>query len=38
MDKYVVIRPEIKRALDKMKLSVPNDIRPSFSTAAALVK
>ncbi|HEY1043686.1 MAG TPA: hypothetical protein VGE60_07485 [Telluria sp.] len=38
MDKYVVIRPEVKRALDKMKQSVPNDIRPSFTTAAALVK
>ena len=36
MAKYVVIRPEIQRALDRMK-SVPNDIRPSFPTAAALV-
>ncbi|HEU4851643.1 MAG TPA: hypothetical protein VFT37_05760 [Telluria sp.] len=38
MDKYVVIRPEIQQALDKMKKSVPNDIRPSFTTAAALTK
>ena len=37
MTKYVVIRPEVQKALDKMK-SVPNDIRPSFPTAAALLK
>ncbi|GGY63881.1 hypothetical protein GCM10007387_52970 [Pseudoduganella albidiflava] len=36
MAKYVVIRPEIQRALDRMK-SIPNDIRPSFPTAAALM-
>lgn len=36
MDKYVVIRPEVQKALDKMK-TVPNDIRPSFPTAAALL-
>ena len=36
MAKYVVIRPEIQKALDKMK-AVPNDIRPSFPTAAALL-
>ncbi|MES2017090.1 MAG: hypothetical protein V4484_11395 [Pseudomonadota bacterium] len=33
--KYVVIRPDVQKALDKMKV-VPNDIRPSFSTAATL--
>ena len=33
--KYVVIRPEVQQALDKMK-SVPNDIRPAFVTAQAL--
>ncbi|MFD2366535.1 hypothetical protein [Pseudoduganella sp. GCM10020061] len=38
MDKYAVIRPEVKRALDKLTQSVPNDIRPSFTTAAALTK
>lgn len=38
MKKYVVIRPEVQKALDKLKPSVPNDIRPSFVTAAALVK
>lgn len=37
MDKYVVIRPEVRRALDKLK-SVPNDIRPAFVTAASLTK
>lgn len=36
MAKYVVIRPEIQRALDRMK-AIPNDIRPSFPTAAALM-
>jgi hypothetical protein len=36
MDKYVVIRPAVQKALDKMK-TVPNDIRPSFPTAAALL-
>ncbi|MES2316270.1 MAG: hypothetical protein V4631_02155 [Pseudomonadota bacterium] len=35
MSKYVVIRPDVQKALDKMKV-VPNDIRPSFSTAATL--
>ena len=35
MDKYVVIRPEVQVALDKMK-SIPNDIRPAFVTARAL--
>jgi hypothetical protein len=35
--KYVVIRPEVQQALDKMK-SVPNDIRPSFPTAVQLLK
>jgi hypothetical protein len=37
MTKYVVIRPEVQKALDKMK-SVPNDIRPAFVTATALTK
>ena len=36
MVKYVVIRPDVQKALDKMK-SVPNDIRPAFSTAKALL-
>ena len=35
MTKYVVIRPDVRKALDKMK-AVPNDIRPSFTTAKAL--
>ncbi|MEG1116591.1 MAG: hypothetical protein RSE46_16275, partial [Janthinobacterium sp.] len=35
MVKYVVIRPEVQVALDKMK-AVPNDIRPEFVTARAL--
>ena len=35
MSKYVVIRPEVQVALDKMK-AVPNDIRPEFVTARAL--
>src|SRR5471032_428211 len=35
MAKYVVIRPEVQLALDKMK-AVPNDIRPEFVTARAL--
>lgn len=35
MAKYVVIRPEVQKALDKLK-SVPNDIRPAFVTAASL--
>jgi hypothetical protein len=38
MSKYVVIRPEVQKALDKLKPTVPNDIRPSFVTAAALSK
>ncbi|RJG25407.1 dipeptidyl-peptidase 3 family protein [Massilia cavernae] len=37
MAKYVVIRPDVKKALDKMK-TVPNDIRPRFTTAKSLVK
>jgi hypothetical protein len=37
MSKYVVIRPDVQKALDKMK-TVPNDIRPEFSTAKALLK
>lgn len=36
MTKYVVIRPDVQKALDKMKKSVPNDIRPAFTTANAL--
>lgn len=35
MTKYVVIRPDVQKALDKMK-AVPNDIRPAFTTATAL--
>ncbi len=35
MQRYVVIRPDVQKALDKMK-AVPNDIRPSFVTAAKL--
>jgi hypothetical protein len=35
MAKYVVIRPDVQKALDKMKQSVPNDIRPAFTTAAS---
>jgi len=35
MSKYVVIRPDVQKALDKMK-NVPNDIRPEFVTAMAL--
>ena len=35
MTKYVVIRPDVQKALDKMK-AVPNDIRPAFVTAKAL--
>jgi len=38
MTRYVVIRPEVQKALDKLKSSVPNDIRPSFTTAAALAR
>ncbi len=37
MTRYVVIRPDVQKALDKMKESVPNDIRPSFGTANALM-
>ncbi|SFU35297.1 dipeptidyl-peptidase 3 family protein [Pseudoduganella namucuonensis] len=37
MAKYVVIRPDVQKALDRMK-TVPNDIRPSFPTANALLK
>lgn len=36
MKRYVVIRPDVQKALDKMK-TVPNDIRPAFVTAAKLV-
>ncbi|MPQ57066.1 hypothetical protein [Duganella sp. FT27W] len=36
MAKYVVIRPDVQKALDKMK-SVPNDIRPQFKTANSLL-
>jgi hypothetical protein len=36
MTKYVVIRPDVQKALNKMK-TVPNDIRPSFPTAQALL-
>jgi hypothetical protein len=36
MSKYVVIRPDVQKALDKMK-AVPNDIRPAFPTAQALL-
>ena len=35
MTRYVVIRPDVQKALDKMKM-VPNDIRPAFNTAADL--
>lgn len=38
MAKYVVIRPEVQKALDRLKSSVPNDIRPNFVTAASLTK
>jgi len=36
MKRYVVIRPDVQKGLDKMK-AVPNDIRPAFVTAARLV-
>jgi len=36
MAKYVVIRPDVQKALDKMKM-VPNDIRPEFKTANTLL-
>ncbi|MFS2004406.1 dipeptidyl-peptidase 3 family protein [Duganella sp. CT11-25] len=36
MTRYVVIRPDVRKALDKMK-SVPNDIRPAFKTANTLL-
>ncbi|PWF49413.1 dipeptidyl-peptidase 3 family protein [Massilia glaciei] len=36
MTKYVLIRPEVQKALDRMK-TVPTDIRPTFTTAAALL-
>jgi hypothetical protein len=38
MLKYVVIRPEVQKALDRLKATVPNDIRPAFTTAASLTK
>lgn len=37
MARYVVIRPDVQKALDKMKV-VPNDIRPSFVTARSLTR
>ena len=37
MSKYVVIRADVQKALDKMKV-VPNDIRPAFTTAATLTR
>lgn len=37
MAKCVVIRPEVQKALDKMKV-VSNDIRPDFVTARSLMK
>jgi hypothetical protein len=37
MANYVVIRPDVQKALDKMK-AVPNDIRPRFTTAASLTQ
>jgi hypothetical protein len=36
MAQYVVIRPDVQKALDKMK-AVPNDIRPEFKTANSLL-
>lgn len=36
MAQYVVIRPDVQKALDKMK-KVPNDIRPAFPTANSLL-
>jgi hypothetical protein len=36
MTRYVVIRPDVQKALDKMK-GVPNDIRPEFRTANSLL-
>jgi hypothetical protein len=36
MADLIVIRPEVQKALDKMKASVPNDIRPLFITANEL--
>jgi hypothetical protein len=33
MSDLVVIRPVVQKALDKLKASVPNDIRPNFVTA-----
>jgi hypothetical protein len=36
MTKYVIIRPDVQKALDKMK-AVPNDIRPEFKTANTLL-
>ncbi len=35
MTRYVVIRPDVQKALDKMQV-VPNDIRPAFVTARTL--
>lgn len=37
MKRYVVIRPDVQKALDRMQ-NVPNDIRPAFTTAASLLK
>jgi hypothetical protein len=36
IDKLAVVRPEVKRALDKLA-DVPVDIQPVFTTAAKLV-
>lgn len=36
MRQYVVIRPDVQKALDKMR-AVPNDIRPEFKTATSLL-
>jgi hypothetical protein len=38
MTDLVVIRPEVGRALDRLKGAVPNDIRPVFVTANELTK
>ncbi|MCA1854526.1 hypothetical protein LE190_01105 [Massilia oculi] len=38
MARYVVIRPEVQKALDRLSSRVPNDIRPRFVTAEALAR
>jgi len=38
MTRYVVIRPEVQKALDRLSSRVPNDIRPRFVTAEALAR